>query len=54
MCIGFLYTVVLSLPLASGIMRMSRKEMDPSSLGSSLVNLMLSSIEFRWSRKASL
>ena len=46
--------VVFSLPFSSGIRRTSRKGMDPSSLGSSLVKCMLASIELRWSRKVSL
>ena len=52
--VGFLYTVVLSLPFSSGMIRMSRKDMEPSSLGSSLVNLMLESTELMWSKKVSL
>ena len=51
MCVGFLYTDVLRLPSSSGVMRMSRKGMDPSLLVSSLVNLMLGGIEFRCSRE---
>ena len=38
--------VVFSLPFSSGIRRTSRKDMEPSSLGSSLVKCMLASNEF--------
>ena len=36
--------LVLSLPFSSWMMRISRKDMKPSSFGSSLVNLMFGSI----------
>ena len=49
-CLGFLETVVARLPSSPGIINMSRKGMDPSSLGSS-VNWMWWSIELIWSKK---
>ena len=39
-CVGFLYTVVFRLPFSSGIIRTSRKGMEPSMPASSLVNCM--------------
>ena len=45
--------MVLSLPSSSGVISMSRKGMELSSLVSSCVKWMLSSIEFMCSRKAS-
>ena len=45
---------MFSLPSSSGMMRISKKGIEPSSLDSSQVNLMLLSMEFMWSRKASL
>ena len=50
----FLNTDVFRLPSSSGVIRMSRKGIDPSSLTSSKVNLMLGCIEFRCSSKLSL
>ena len=50
-CVGFLYTVVFRLPSSSGIIRISKKSMEPSSPASSLVNWMCSSMLFRCSRK---
>ena len=47
MCVGFLNTDVFRLPSSSGVMRMSRKGMDPSLLTSSQVNLMSGSMELR-------
>ena len=54
MWVFFLNTDVLRLPSSSGVMRMSRKAIDPSSLVSSQVNLMLGCMELRCSRKLSL
>ena len=54
MWVFFLTTDVLRLPSSSGVMRMSRKGIDPSSLVSSQVNLMLGCMELRCSRKLSL
>ena len=51
MCVGFLYTVVFRFPSSSGIIRTSRKGMEPSLPASSLLNWMCSSILFRCSRK---
>ena len=51
MCVGFLYTVVFKLPSSSGIIRTSKKGMEPSSPASSLVNWMFSSMLFRCSGK---
>ena len=53
MWVGFLYTVVSSLPSLSGVIKMSRKGSDPSGPGSSVVNWMLLSTEFRWVRNSS-
>ena len=50
-CVGFLYTVVLRFPSSSGIIRTSRKGMEPSMPASSLVNCMWWSMLFRCSRK---
>ena len=54
MCVVFLNTDVFRLPSSSGVTRMSRKDMDPSSLFSSQVNWILGFIEFRCFRKLSL
>ena len=48
----FLNTDVFRLPSSSGVTGMSRKGIDPSSLTSSQVNLILGCIEFRCCRKA--
>ena len=53
-CIVFLNTDVFRLPSSSGVTRMSRKGMDPSSLVSSQVNCIFGLMEFRCSRKLSL
>ena len=45
---------MFSLPSSSGMMRISKNGIEPSSLDSSRVNLMLLSMEFMWYRKASL
>ena len=37
-CVGFLYTPMVKVPSASGVMMVSRKGMEPSSLASSTVN----------------
>ena len=50
----FLNTDVLRLPSSSGVMRMFRTGIDPSSLVSSQVNVMLGCMELRCSRKLSL
>ena len=50
-CVGFLYTVVLRFPSSSGIIRTSRKGMDPSVPASSLVNCIWWSMLLRCSRK---
>ena len=47
-------TDVFRLPSSSGVIRISRNGMDPSSLTSSQVNLMLGCIEFRCCGKLSL
>ena len=49
--IGFLNTDVLRLPSSLGVIMMSRNSIDPSSLTSSQVNLMLLWMEFRCCRK---
>ena len=51
MCVSFLYTVVFRFPSSSGIIRTSRKGMEPFLPASSLVNCMCWSILFRCSRK---
>ena len=53
-CVGFLYTVVCSLPSWSGFIRMSRKGKAPSGPGSSPVNWMFLSTEFRCCKNSSL
>ena len=45
---------MLSLPSLSGVINISRKGMEPSSLGSSYVKCMFESIELMCSRKTSL
>ena len=50
----FLNTDVFRLPSSSGVTRMSKKGIDPSSLTSSQVNLILGCIEFRCCRNLSL
>ena len=45
-CVGFLYTFVCRLPSLFGVIKVSRKGMDPSALDVSAVNLMLVSNEF--------
>ena len=52
-CVGFLYTVVCSLPSWSGFIRMSRKGKAPSGPGSSTVNWMFLSTEFRCRKNSS-
>ena len=52
--VGFLYTVVFKVPSSLGVMRMSRKGMEPSDLDSSLVNCMCWSIELRCCRNSSV
>ena len=39
-CVVFLYTPIVKVPSVSGAMMVSKKGMEPSSLGSSTVNLM--------------
>ena len=39
-CVGFLYTPIVKVPSACGLMVVSRKGMEPSSLASSTVNWM--------------
>ena len=53
-CVGFLYTVVLRLPSSSGLINVSRKGIDPSSLWSSHVNWICLSIELMCSRNSLL
>ena len=50
----FLNTDVFKLPSSSGVSRMSRKGIDPSSLTSSQVNFILGCIKFRCCRQLSL
>ena len=50
----FLNTDVFRLPSSSGVTRMSRKGIDPSSLTASQVNFILGCMEFRCCRKLSL
>ena len=50
-CVGFLYTIVFRFPSSSGIIRTSRKGMEPSMPAFSVVNCMCWSILFRCSRK---
>ena len=45
---------MFSLPSSSGMMRISKKGTEPSSLDSSQVNLMLLSMEFMCSKRAFL
>ena len=52
-CVGFLYTPMVKVPSASGLMMVSRKDMEPSSLASSTVNLMDGSTEFKCRRNSS-
>ena len=52
--VGFLYTVVLRLPSSFGIISISKKGMDPSSLWSSLVNCMCSAMELMCSKNSLL
>ena len=52
--VGFLYTVVSNLPSFPGMMRMSKKGIEPSSLDSLQVNLMLLSMELRCCSRESL
>ena len=52
--VGFLYTVALKLPSGWGMTRVSRKGMDPSLLLSSMMNCILSSMEFMCSMNPSL
>ena len=52
--VSFLYTVVFNVPSSLGVMRMSRKGMEPSDLDSSLVNCMCWSIELRCCRNSSV
>ena len=50
--VGFLYTVVFKFPSLSGVIRTSRKGIEPSSPASSLVNWMCSSMLFRCFRNS--
>ena len=50
--VGFLYTVVFKFPSLSGVIRTSRKGIEPSSPASSLVNWMCSSMLFRCLRNS--
>ena len=52
--VGFLQTVVSTLPSLSGVIKMSKNGNDPSGFSSSVVNCMLLSTEFRWVRNSSL
>ena len=52
--VGFLYTVMDSVPSASGLTMVSKNGMDPSSLLSSTVNLMAGSTLFMCWRKPCL
>ena len=52
--VGFLYTVMESVPSASGLTMVSKKGMDPSSLFSSPVNFMAGSTLFMCWRKPCL
>ena len=47
MWIGFLYSVVVRFPALSGVTRISRKGVEPSSPASSLVNCMCMSMQWR-------
>ena len=49
--VGFLNTDVLRLPSSSGVTKVSRNSMDPSSFTSSQVNLMFGWMELRCCRK---
>ena len=52
--VGFLYTLVCRLPSCFGVIKLSKKGMDPSSLVSSTVNLMWLSTVFMWWKNSSL
>ena len=51
MCVGFLYTEVWRLPSSLGVIRISKKGVDPSVLISSVVNFILGMMEFKCYRK---
>ena len=50
-CVGFLYIEVWRLPSSMGVIRISKRGMDPSGLVSSLVNFILGLMVFKCSRK---
>ena len=52
--VGFLWTLVVKFPSSWGVTRVSRKGMEPSCLGSSVVNWMAGSTELMCCRNSSL